>query len=63
MFNYVKLFIYLIAYLAFTAYIAFIALLANIENKVRNKKRPKVLSLSSFIVKRNFKSLNKIKNC
>ena len=53
MFNYVKLFIYLIAYLAFTAYIAFIALLANIENKVRNKKRPKVLSLSSFIVKRN----------
>ena len=55
MFNYVKLFIYLIAYLAFTAYIEFIALLANIENKVRNKKRPKVLSLSSFIVKRNFK--------
>ncbi len=55
MLNYVKLFMYLIAYLAFTAYIAFIALLANIENKLRNKNRPNVLLLSSFIVKRNFK--------
>ena len=46
---------YLIAYLAFTLYIAFIARLANIESKLLNKKRPKILALSSFIVKRNFK--------
>ena len=55
MLNYVKLCMYLIAYLAFTAYIAFIALLANIENRVRNRNRPNVLLLSSFINKNNFK--------
>ena len=52
---YIKLIASLTAYLAFTAFIAFIALLAKMENKLIRGNKPKVLHLSNFIAKRNFK--------